>query len=644
MKKIIFILLFIINQSFSFGQDDSIPNLLKAYKQTKDSTLIQKALRIANKKKNDSLIREVNIVYGIESYRKNDLKNLKKSEINLLRNYKRFYDSLSLAKYYHYKALNFRKRYVTDSCFYYYHKSKNISILLKDSLAVGRRLLSMARIQEREKDYLGSEITSIKALRYLEPIKPNRYVSYCYNNLGLILSKMGRYNNARQNYLKSYKIGYLNNDLKLLNVYIDYHNNTASTYQLEKFYEKSNEYYLKIIKDSIKKKSPTRFYNGIENIAYNNFKIGKYNEALKGFLKTYNYRKSINDTRRLTTSYSILAEYYLSQKNYKKAKNYALMGVRTAKKTNYTKRILENYNYLSKIEKGEKGKSYLRKIIKLNDSILTSERNLKDQFAKIIYETEKKELENNSLKAENEKKELQLEKEQQQKVIGWLVASGFLLILAFGYVIVTNRRKKLLFESKLKQVEAREKERQQIAKSLHDEVAGDIRVLHKKLAQNNLIEESKELDRVKENVRNLSHQLSSVSFDEVSFKDQIVNLMSDYFDANFSIKVHGINTVNWATINKSIKRTLFLSIRESIQNAEKYANAKIVILDFTETKKEIILKIKDDGIGFDLKKQKSGIGLKNMKERIEDISGIFMIESEENKGTTLIIRIPKNGK
>ena len=202
----------------------------------------------------------------------------------------------------------------------------------------------------------------------------------------------------------------------------------------------------------------------------------------------------------------------------------------------------------------------------------------------------------------------------------------------------------MLFESKLKQVEAREKERQQIAKSLHDEVAGDIRMLHLKLAKTNQIEEANSLESIKENVRNLSHQLSSESFDKVSFKDQIINLISDYFEPNFRIKVKEIDSVNWREINNSIKRTLFLSIRETIQNTKKHAEASEVVLTFNETKKAITLAISDNGNGFDVNAKKNGIGLKNLKERIEEINGTFILESELEKGTTTKIETPKNGK
>ena len=178
---------------------------------------------------------------------------------------------------------------------------------------------------------------------------------------------------------------------------------------------------------------------------------------------------------------------------------------------------------------------------------------------------------------------------------------------------------------------------------MHDEVAGDIRMLHLKLATNNHFEEAGKLDVIKENVRNLSHQLSSESFENVTFKDQIINLISDFFESNISIKIQEIDSVEWLKINNSIKRTLFLSIRESIQNTQKHAQATALVLQFSETRKALFLTISDNGEGFDIAVNKEGIGLKNMQERIEEINGVFFIESVLDQGTTIHIQIAKFG-
>ena len=156
--------------------------------------------------KRDSLIEA-----GRQAYFSNKLPLLKKITTQVDFFYKETNDSILLAKYYHFKALESKLTYTNDSAFYYYHLSKDISKKINDSLAVGRRLLSMAIMQRDAKDYLGSEISSIEALSYLEPIKSNQYLVSQYNVLGLTSSELGKNIEAENYYNKSLAI----NSIKL---------------------------------------------------------------------------------------------------------------------------------------------------------------------------------------------------------------------------------------------------------------------------------------------------------------------------------------------------------------------------------------------------------------------------------------------
>ena len=61
-------------------------------------------------------------------------------------------------------------------------------------------------------------------------------------------------------------------------------------------------------------------------------------------------------------------------------------------------------------------------------------------------------------------------------------------------------------------------------------------------------------------------------------------------------------------------------------------------MDSSETK--AILLVKDNGVGFNLKKREKGIGVENMKERTKKIGGEFSIISEINKGTSIMVEFP----
>lgn len=649
--KTLFFLLFVSVSVFSQNKEldkniDSIAFYLKNAKGAYKFSYLKRAVLLSEELKIDSLIKQTSLEYAKQSYFIKDTLGLTFSQNKLLKHFQFKKDSFSLAKAYHLEALNHKIKNNLDSTFYYFHKSKNISISLKDSIEIGRRLLSMAVLQVKELDYLGCEITTIEGLKYIEPTKEYRTLISLYQTLGNALGHLNKPIESRNYYIKAQKIVKFNTvKSRRERNYLNLLSNIGITFKDEGDFKKAASLFKEGLNfDSIETKHATQYQNLLGSLSSLYFKQGKTEKAIQGYKIVLKSRIKTKNLYAQSVSYSLLAEAYLKNKKYALAKTHANRGLELGKKTRNNKQVLECLKFLSQLTKGETAKKYLEKYIKLSDSLFTRERNLKNQFAKVRYETEKKNKENAGLKQENERHELQIKTEKQYKIIGWLAAGVSFLVIIFGVNIASNRRKKMLFVAKLLQVEVREKERQEIAKTLHDEVAGDIRMLHLKLAKTNQTVAAKSLDVIKENVRNLSHQLSSESFDKVSFKDQIINLISDYFEVDFRIKVQEIDAVNWQKINKAIKRTLFLSIRESIQNAKKHAAAKEVVLNFSETKKTVLLVISDNGKGFNIKEKKSGIGLINMQERVEEINGIFSIKSVLEKGTKTNIEIHKDGR
>ncbi|MCF2874739.1 MULTISPECIES: tetratricopeptide repeat-containing sensor histidine kinase [unclassified Tenacibaculum] len=639
-----FVFYFSIILSYSqVKEQDSVSHFFKKSKATyglQKLPLLKKAVFFAKLSNNDSLIRKANIEFGIQSFYMNSLKNITIANENIYNLYLKSKDSSLLAKHLHFKSLEQKIKLNIDSAYFYYHQSKNISIKIGDSLAVGRRLLSVALLQREVKDYLGAEISLIEALKYLEPINSNKFLERVYNVLGLITVELNqkeealKYYNKALEYNKSNKnsIGYL---------YIN--NNIGLLYQKQNLHKKAISYFKKgLAFDSINEKYSMQYSLLLENLAYSNYQLKKKKNVLNQYEEVLNIKKKINNLSGASTTHINISNYYKDLKQNTKAKHHSKEALKYAKQTQNNNRWLEALKNLSELTTGKQSKAYLLEYISLNDSLFQKERLLKNQFAKVRYETGKKEKENAVLKTENEKKQAQIAYHQQQETIGWLTAASILLLLILSITFFLHRRRKLLYQAQLEAARARENERQQIAKSLHDEVAGDLRMLHQKLEKSNLLTEAKKLNNVKENVRNLSHQLSSVSFDEVSFKDQIINLVSDYFELDFKISVTGLQEYEWQEVNSPIKRLLYLGIRESIQNCKKYAQASKINIDLTIQKNYVLLNISDNGIGFDTKISKKGIGLRNLQERVEDLNGTLNISSKIGNGTKTNIQIPLN--
>lgn len=650
MFKYFFLLPFSLYISLSFSQsketDSASFYLKKADNVYRDNKLplLKKAIFFANKSNNDSLIKKTNIQLGVQSFYNKSLENLKFANENINKLYLRNKDSSLLAKSLHFKALEQKIRLNPDSAFFYYHQSKNISKQLNDSLAIGRRLLSISNLQREVKDYLGSEISSIEALKYLEPLKSYKYLESIYNNLGLVSQDLNNPIDAFLNYQKA-----LNTNKKTKTTerksatYLYIINNIGLLYQNQNEHQKAIEYFKKgLSKDNIKQKHPSQYTFLLENLAYSNYMLGKKENTLNQYQEVLAIREGNNNLSNASITHINLSNYYKDLKQNRKAKYHSNQALKYAKQTHNNKKWLEALQNLSELTSGKQSKQYLQEYITLNDSLFQKERLLKNQFAKIRYETDKKEKENTVLKTDNEKKQAEITYQKQQKTIGWLAAASGILLFGLSVMFYFQRKRKLLFQAQLERVQAREHERQQIAKSLHDEVAGDLRLLHQKLEKSNLLEEAKKLDTVKDNVRNLSHQLSSVSFDKVSFKDQIINLVSDYFELDFRITVTGLQEYEWEPINDVIKRLLYLSTRESIQNSKKYAEASKLTINFNLEKKYVHLNITDNGIGFDTNISKKGIGLQNLQERVEELNGTLNIDSEVGNGTKTNIQIPLN--
>ena len=573
-----------------------------------------------------------------EAYLSKDTLTLNEKNKQLLNFFDKYKDSSLLAKYYHNKALLHKINYSPDSSFYYYNQSKNISKDLKDSIEVGKRLLGIAVLQRGIKDFLGSQISSINALQNLETTKSTKYLGTVYNNLGIIGEELNQVDEALSYYQIAIKFSLENkNDLEYLYII----NNIGVLYQKKNQHAKAVSYFQKgLAFDSIQQKYPSHYAYLLENLAFSNYSLGKKEGALQQYNEVLSVRRRLKEFDNIALTHINISNYYKDLNQPKKALFHSNEALKYAKQTHNNKKWLEALKNLANLTKGEESKQYLFEYITLNDSLFQNERRLKNQFAKIRYETDKKEKENVVLKTENQQKQAEITYQKQQKTIGWLVALSGLLFSGFSVLFYFQRKRKILYQAQLQKVEAREHERQQIAKSLHDEVVGDLRLLHQKLEKSNLLEEAVKLNSVKENVRNLSHQLSSISFDKVSFKDQIINLVSDYFELDFKIKVYGIQDYDWTSIDNSIKRLLYLSTRESIQNCKKYAKASTITIDFSVHKKYVHLNITDNGVGFNTEVSKKGIGLQNLQDRVEELNGTLTITSEVGKGTQTHIQIP----
>jgi NarL family two-component system sensor histidine kinase LiaS len=104
-------------------------------------------------------------------------------------------------------------------------------------------------------------------------------------------------------------------------------------------------------------------------------------------------------------------------------------------------------------------------------------------------------------------------------------------------------------------------------------------------------------------------------------------------------------SIRWTTesipMYKGMEDHLFRILQESISNTLRHAKASSLEVSFMNRDGLLILSVIDDGIGFDIEKEKTGsYGLQNMNERAIEMGGSLKIVSLANEGTKLEVRVP----
>lgn len=199
-------------------------------------------------------------------------------------------------------------------------------------------------------------------------------------------------------------------------------------------------------------------------------------------------------------------------------------------------------------------------------------------------------------------------------------------------------------------INAQEHERFQIGGELHDNVNQILAGVLLNLGMTKtrpLTEQSEWIDKsvgyihlaIKE-IRTLSHQLAPVSRDENSLQTTFDTfLKSININNQFTIKFY-IDEVSNMQIDGDIQLNLYRILQEQTNNIMRYSKATIVEVTLLLVNNSIRLRINDNGIGFDTKKNKTGIGLHNIKKRTELFSGNFFLKSAPGKGCEIIVEIP----
>lgn len=592
--------------------------------------------------------------FAQENYNYKKIDSLKKSIAN------KSLDSLSIAKTHYNIAELYRFSFSGDSAYYHYFIADKVFKKLSADLLSAKTLYGIAVVQKNEKDFTGSEVTSIESLTLLNELKQTdevkRYRSYVYNNLGLLFGELDQFDESISYHKQAIELKEEYNLSDNYNINVS-KNNLALSYKKSGNYELALNYYLEILSDkNLRSKYPNFYALVLDSFAHTKYLSGDFDGLPGLYFKSLKVADSINSKGGYNSIIinQHLAQYYHNSNNRDSAKFYAYKAKSISEKYSNDE-LLTSMILLSKVENGDLAAEHLRDYVKLSDSLQKAERAIRNKFARIRFETKKIEEEN-----------VRIARERM-----WLIIISVILLIGglLIYVIITQRAKNKELQLSKKQQEANEEiynlmlnqhenieeartlEKKRISEELHDGVLGRLfgtRLSLDSLNMNTSVEAIKtrsqyidELKTIEEDIRKVSHELNTDFVSGSGFIDIIKTLIetqTEIYGLEYGLQYN--EAINWDVVSNKCKIHIYRIVQESLHNIYKHAEATKVEIQFLIKNDQIVLEIQDNGIGFDVNKAKSGIGLKNMNSRIEEINGNIYINSQINKGTKVNIEIP----
>lgn len=209
---------------------------------------------------------------------------------------------------------------------------------------------------------------------------------------------------------------------------------------------------------------------------------------------------------------------------------------------------------------------------------------------------------------------------------------------------------------KISVLEIQEKERQRIARDLHDSSLQNLTYLVHKVELSSLYIDQdpikaklelatieKNLHKVIEDIRNCIFDLRPMSLDDLGLKETIEKLLLVLNqDKCFKIIMDIDNIASENSESKIILISIYRVIQECVQNSIKHSKGDKINVSLKDKKDIYEIIIQDNGIGFDVNeamKKDKHFGLSVIKERVFLLNGKIEIDSQN--GTLIKIEIPK---
>jgi two-component system NarL family sensor kinase len=527
--------------------------------------------------------------------------------------------------------------------------------------------------QDQEEKYI--EILLSKAIPLAEKAGDSILVANNYQNVALILMNVGDYEKAEEYYSRAieYLTQFPSAHEEKLTVFVNAAKNAIFSRKFSQAKEllDSAQVHLRAIPHSL---YAPAFYS--TSGTYHRHQK-KWGESIRDFESGLQLATQYGDSR---SASAILFEKYLLHKethNLPAAKATLLESYELESLTSLSHNRMLHLKELAHIEAelGDDAAAYrwLTEYVALSDSVFEAGSQLKIIELEEKYRSIEKENEILKLKNENQQQQLSLER---SKLVSVLLVSALLiaLLLAFlGWRIYNNKKRtieqnEILHQQELKSLKQREQitvynamlqgqeqERNRIARDLHDGLGGMLAGVKLKLSSivskekhhNHLIQPDMEiykvihqLDQSVDELRRIARNMMPESLIYMGLEPALSDLCKSLNSEQTSVDFEAFNLRD--TYEQALQITVYRIVQELLTNAIKHAEAHSVMVQCSENENRLYITVEDDGKGFEPAsvELKEGIGLSNIRNRVNLLQGSVEISSRPGEGTTFSIEIP----
>ena len=530
----------------------------------------------------------------------------------------------------------------------------------------GNVQLELGKLERTRGNYNKSLTCFFRNLEIAKTLDNPEQVSYTLLQIAIDYDLSGDYQKAIEINHKGLKLcKQINNNIR----YNYFNNNLAICYRNLKQFDSAFYFHKLVLQKSKEDGNLIVLARVYENMAETFSAAKEYDQAIAYFDSAYQLVKQRKGGVLSGSIFQNLSSIYREQKAYRKSIHYGLLALDIAKQKEQISELAKIYNPIYLSYKGlnqyDSALYYFEIMTTANDSIYNIGKYNSTEHIKREIESAEKQREIDELNYS----------QKRDRIILFSAIGALLSFLFIAFLMVRNqKRKKELAEEHQKleeqkvlvliqeqeinavnsMIRGQEKERQIISEELHDDLGSSFATLKlhiENLLNNKKLEENEKkeilekscalLDDAYQKVRDISHIKSTGM---VAQKGLVLALekLSEQISSKGNVEVH-IDVFGFEKIaSNPIKILLYNTIQELLANAIKHARASQINIQITLHENELNLLVEDNGSGFTYseEKLKKGIGLYNIKSKIEHLKGSFIVDSKPGHGTTINIDIP----